>query len=160
MRKYDYPGQPNSASLRQTAPHEDTCTFPTPVPTASYNYAFTARSRDEIRQHRLSPQSPAAHPRCNSFVSYGPATTMQLMQLLSDTNRSFSATNGVARPYLRCNRYRPTPKCIRHDEIRQLPYFVPTPPSNTHSTHVSATAQLRPLYKFDTPQIRIAFFQL
>ena len=131
MRKYDNPGQPNLASLRQPSPHEGYRTFPPPVPTASYNYAFTARSHDEIRQHRLSSQSPAAHPRCNSFVSYGPATTMQLMQLLPDTNRSFSATNGVARPYLRYNRHRPTPKRIRHDEIRQT-LFRPQSPSIQH----------------------------
>ncbi len=34
------------------------------------------------------------------------------------------------------------------------------PPSNTHSTHVSATTQLRPLYKFDTAQIQITFPQI
>ena len=73
------------------------------------------------------PQFPVVHPQCNSFVSYGPATTMLLMQLLPDTNRPFSATKRVARPYLRCNRHRPPSGGIRHDEIRQPLYLAPTP---------------------------------
>ncbi len=44
--------------------------------------------------------SPGQTAPCNSFVSYGPATTMLLMRRLSDTNRSFPDTNTVARPYL------------------------------------------------------------
>ena len=111
------------------SPQPDSVMPPCPPPAAipASSSARTPRSHNEIRQTPAFPQSPAVHPQCNSFVSYGPATTMQLMQLLPDTNRSFSATKGVARPYLRCNPHCPTPKRIRHDEIRQPLYLVPTP---------------------------------
>ena len=42
-----------------------------------------------------------------------------------------------------------------------IPDLLPnSPPSSTHSTHVSATTQLRPLDKVDTSQIQITFSQL
>ena len=47
-----------------------------------------------------------------------------------------------------------------HDEIRQAHSRPQFPAIRPHSTHVSATTQLQPLYKFDTCQIRTAFLQL
>ena len=99
-------------------------------------------------------QFPVVHPQCNSFVSYGPATTMLLMQLLPDTNLSFSATNRVARPYLRCNRHRPTSGRIRHDEIRQFIRLLQCPaiqhPFDTCVSYASATTTLQIRHLPDT----------
>ncbi len=112
IRKHDVTRQPNSV-----------------MPPRPTHHAARRHSCIPLRPHTLlpqrisptlsPPQSPVVHPQCNSFISYAPATTMQLMQLLPDTNRPFSATNGVARPYLRCNRHSPISGRIHHDEIRQ-----------------------------------------
>ncbi len=49
------------------------------------------------RRNPPTPQSPPFNRPCYTCVSYGPATTMLLMLLFSDTNRHFSDTRSVAR---------------------------------------------------------------
>ena len=112
IRKHDWTRQPNSVMP------------PRPTHHAARRHSCIPLRPYTLLPQRISPivsppQSSVVHLQCNSFVSYGPATTMRRMQLLPDTNRPFSATNGVARPYLRCNRHSPISGHIRHDEIRQ-----------------------------------------
>ena len=75
----------------------------------------------------------------NSFVSYGPDTTMRQMRHPPDTKRIGSATKSVSCPYLSVSPTRPI-----------FPLHIATKSANPaklpRATHSSATAQIRPRY--------------
>ena len=85
--------------------------------------------------------SPPPTPPCNSFVSYGPDTTMLLMLRVSDTNRFSPDMKRVACSYLSVAPVRPISPPPHHDEIRQ-PRPAPeiSPPWNSLVQYEPATA--------------------
>ena len=69
-------------------------------------------SRPASRRNPPTPSRTQEFTPCNSFVSYGPDTTMRRMRRLPDTNKIATATKSVSRPYLAC--YYPLPKFPPH----------------------------------------------
>ena len=100
-------------------------------------------------------------PPCDSIVSYGAATPMRRMRRISDTKKIVTDTKSVAHPYL-APRHR-LHKLPLHATTKSANLITPLPnprdPSPIRHT-VSATAQLRPLYKFDTSQVQTTFLQI
>ena len=120
IRKHDGTRQPNSVMP------------PRPTHRAARRHSCIPLRPHTLLPQRISPtlsppQSSAAHPRCNSFVSYAPDTTMRRMRRPSDTKKIVPDTKIVARPYLAYDRLPPKTSPPRHDEIRQAPSSYQSP---------------------------------